>query len=66
MGIGFHPQTAGHAQHTGVSARDARQKSVRAVVVVVVVVVVAVVADHRSAGEGLLSVRLELDLELET
>jgi len=64
MGIGFHPQTAGHAQHTGVSARDARQKSVRAVVVVVVVV--AVVADHRSAGEGLLSVRLELDLELET
>jgi len=65
MGIGFHPQTAGHAQHTGVSARDARQKSVRAVVVVVVVVV-AVVADHRSAGEGLLSVRLELDLELET
>ena len=63
MGIGFHPQTAGHAQHTGVSARDARQKSVRAVVVVVVVVVVA---DHRSAGEGLLSVRLELDLELET
>ena len=63
MGIGFHPQTAGHAQHTGVSARDARQKSVRAVVVVVVV---AVVADHRSAGEGLLSVRLELDLELET
>ena len=62
MGIGFHPQTAGHAQHTGVSARDARQKSVRAVVVVVVVVV----ADHRSAGEGLLSVRLELDLELET
>ena len=64
MGIGFHPQTAGHAQHTGVSARDARQKSVRAVVVVVVVVVV--VADHRSAGEGLLSVRLELDLELET
>ena len=62
MGIGFHPQTAGHAQHTGVSARDARQKSVRAVVVVVIVVV----ADHRSAGEGLLSVRLELDLELET
>ena len=60
MGIGFHPQTAGHAQHTGVSARDARQKSVRAVVVVVVV------ADHRSAGEGLLSARLELDLELET
>jgi len=59
MGIGFHPQTAGHAQHTGVSARDARQKSVRAVVVVVV-------ADHQSAGEGLLSVRLELDLELET